>query len=150
MTGFGFQPVPDKGEGKRWIRQAESDLEAMLSLYTSLNTDEKKISSQLVFMAHQVMEKSLKAAMYALLGLNPLYLTKHSLSVHARALGSYESSLLPLKDLVSGLEHHYLLSRYPNMHPMPKAPVDVYTANEAEDYTHRAQTVYNHIIGFFK
>ena len=150
MTGFGFQPVPDKGEGKRWIRQAESDLEAMLSLYTSLNTDEKKISSQLVFMAHQVMEKSLKAAMYALLGLNPLYLTKHSLSVHARALGSYESSLLPLKDLVSGLEHHYLLSRYPNMHPMPKAPVDVYTANEAEDYAHRAQSVYNHIIGFFK
>ena len=33
ITGFGFQPVPDKGEGKRWIRQAESDLEAMLSLY---------------------------------------------------------------------------------------------------------------------
>ncbi|XP_019851646.1 PREDICTED: sacsin-like [Amphimedon queenslandica] len=138
--GGGFQPQVDKIEAKRWMRQAKSDLRAMKGLL-SLSIEE--VSSQLIFMAHQVMEKALKAGMYALLGLNEVYLKRHELIVHARALSSCEGSLSELNNLVSNMEQYYLDTRYPNRHTRPSAPVDKYSLHQASDIAKRAEKVYH-------
>ena len=137
---FSFQTQVNEPEAKRWIRQAKSDLKAMGDL---LSTSHSEVSSQVIFMAHQVMEKALKAGMYALHGLNTIYLTKHHLVVHAQALSSHKNSLLPLKNLVSSKdEDYYLDTRYPNRLGIPNAPVDKYTISEAEGVTKRAKKVF--------
>lgn len=142
-THFSFQPKTNKEEAKRWMKQATSDLSAMMTLTSNLK---QEISPQIVFMAHQVMEKSLKAGMYALLGLNPIYLTKHHLTAHAIALSSVEPSLSSLKDVVDGMEPHYLNTCYPNRYPLPYSPVDKYTVDHATKYSQHAQLVYNLIL----
>ena len=137
---FSFQPQVDKIEAKRWMRQAKSDLRAMKGLFL-LSIEE--VSSQVIFMAHQVMEKALKAGMYALLGLNEIYLKRHDLIVHARALSSCEGSLSELNNLVSNMEQYYLNTRYPNRHTRPDAPVDMYSLQQASDIAKRAEKVYD-------
>ena len=137
---FSFQTQVNEPEAKRWIRQAKSDLKATRHL---LSTSDSKVSSQVIFMAHQVMEKALKAGMYALHGLNSFHLTRHDLVVHAQALSSHKNSLLPLKNLVSSKdEAYYLDTRYPNKHDIPNAPLDKYTISEAEGVTKRAKKVF--------
>ena len=137
---FSFQTQVNEPEAKRWIRQAKSDLKATEDL---LSTSHSEVSSQVIFMAHQVMEKALKAGMYALHGLNDIYLTKHHLEVHAQALSSHKNSLLPLRNLVSSKdEAYYLDTRYPNRHGIPNAPVDKYTISEAEGVAKRAEEVF--------
>ncbi|XP_019850325.1 PREDICTED: sacsin-like [Amphimedon queenslandica] len=137
---FSFQPQVDMIEAKRWMRQAKSDLQAMNDLFSS---SKEEVSSQVIFMAHQVMEKALKAGMYALLGLNEIYLKRHELIVHARALSSCEGSLSQLNNLVSNMEQYYLDTRYPNRHNRPNAPVDKYSLHQASDITKQAEKVYD-------
>ena len=137
---FSFQPQVDKIEAKRWMRQAKSDLQAMKDLFSS---SKEEVSSQVIFMAHQVMEKALKAGMYALLGLNEIYLKRHDLIVHARGLSSCEGSLSELNNLVSDIEKYYLDTRYPNRHTRPDAPVDKYSLHQASDIAKRAEKVYD-------
>ncbi|XP_019858269.1 PREDICTED: sacsin-like [Amphimedon queenslandica] len=139
-SSFNFQPQVDLIEAKRWIRQAKSDLKALKYLSSSYDSE---VSSQVIFMAHQVMEKSLKAGMYALLGLNEIHLKYHQLNVPARALGSFKVSLLPLTNLVLGMEQYYTSTRYPNKHSRPNAPVDKYNFHLAADATKCAEKVYN-------
>ena len=140
-SSFSFQPQVDMIEAKRWMRQAMSDLQAMKGLFS---LSEEKVSSQIIFMAHQVMEKALKAGMYALLGLNEIHLKSHELTVHAKALSSYKQSLSPLRDLVPNcMEKYYLDTRYPNKHTIPHAPVDKYSLDQASDITKCAEKVYD-------
>ena len=139
-SSFSFQPQVDMIEAKRWMRQAKSDLQAMKDLFS---LSEEEVSSQVIFMAHQVMEKALKAGMYALLGLNEIYLKRHELNVHARTLSSCEGSLSQLNNLVSNMEKYYLDTRYPNRHTRPDAPVDKYSLHQASDITKCAEKVYD-------
>ena len=139
-SSFSFQPQVNMVEAKRWMRQAMSDLQAMKGLFS---LSEEKVSSQIIFMAHQVMEKALKAGMYALLGLNEIYLKRHELNVHARTLSSCEGSLSQLNNLVSNMEKYYLDTRYPNRHTRPDAPVDKYSLHQASDITKCAEKVYD-------
>ena len=138
-SSFSFQPQVDIIEAKRWMRQAKSDLQAMKDLFSS---SKEEVSSQVIFMAHQVMEKALKAGMYALLGLNEIHLKRHELIVLARALSSCEGSLSELNNLVSNMEQYYLDTRYPNRHTRPDAPVDIYSLQQASDITKRSDKVY--------
>ena len=139
---FNFQTQANEPEAKRWIRQAKSDLKATRHL---LSTSDSEVSSQVIFMAHQVMEKALTAGMYALHGLNDIYYTRHhKLVVHAHALSSHKKSLWPLRNLVSSKdEAYYLDTRYPNRHRVPNAPVDKYTISEAKDLAKRAKEVFD-------
>lgn len=135
---FNFQqPCKNSEEANRWIKQAESDLMALNTLYDVVYS-KSCVSSYIVFMAHQVMEKSLKAGMYSWIGLNPI--TNHYLSSHAIALGSVNPSLANLENLVCNMESHYLDA---NKHPLPLAPVDKYTPQQAEVIRSNAQKVYD-------
>ena len=130
-----FQPSPNHNEAKRWLRQAEAEYATLGVLRQNLHSD-NRIACSLCFIAHQVVEKALKAAMYKLLGLNSQYLKIHSLECHAQAIHSeYRSANIDtsqLSFLALTMERHYLFTRYPNMYDIPDAPVDSYSQDEAK------------------
>ena len=132
--GFsGYQPTANCEEADRWLRQAKADCCSMMVLKHSVQTT-PDTASMLCFVAHQVVEKALKAGMYKLLGLDPACLLHHQLSCHAAAIYSERPSNRT-RDLCATsaiLEKHYIQARYPNAHDLPTAPVDIYTIQEAE------------------
>ena len=127
-----LHPTPDQKEAERWLRQASSDLKAMNILKNEVIRE--SISCQVMFMAHEVVEKTLKAGMYALIGINSNSesLTKHYLTSHARALSSVKpGQLTTLPQLATSMEPFYLETRFPNRCPYPKAPVDIHKSDQA-------------------
>ena len=73
------------------------------------------VHCQVLFLAHEVCEKALKAGMYALVGLNPSSLKTHELVSHANAISSQKGDeWTQLPQLVSPMEHYYLDARFPN------------------------------------
>ena len=133
-----LQPKQNPMEAERWLKQAESDRKAMIYLKEAPSA----LSCQVLFLAHEVSEKALKAGMYALVGLNPSSLKKHDLVCHANAISSVKGGdWTGLPNLVSSMEHYYLDSRFPNNHSLPDAPVDVYTKTQAEEMADNAEEV---------
>jgi sacsin len=97
---------------------------------------------QVLFLAHETCEKSLKGGMYAFYGLNSGSLTTHELRSHTRALSSRGGELAQLSQLVCS-EIYYLRTRFPNQVGGSLAPVDVYTdEDEARNVASRAEKVY--------
>ena len=135
---YNLQPKRNPMEAKRWLKQAESDLRAMIYLKEAPSA----LSCQVLFLAHEASEKALKAGMYALVGLNPSSLITHDLVCHAYAISSEKGGdWTKLPNLVSSMEQYYLLSRFPNKHTPPNAPVDIYTQAQAEEMANNAEEV---------
>ena len=137
------KPKPDVTEAKRWLRQASSDREAMKILLDSLST--KHVSCQVAFLAHEVVEKALKAGMYKLIGINPSCesLVHHKLTSHACAISSEKPGQIEeLPGIASKMESSYLDTRFPNRYPIPFAPVDKYCPEQARNNAEMAETVY--------
>ena len=128
--GFTIHPQPNPDEAKRWIRQARSDHKAMIILKQALTSQDPPIC-QIMFLAHEVAEKALKAAMYKLIGLGDSSLKSHEIASLANALASHHKNLSVLPTLASRLSDWYLKPRFPNTHPRPSAPVDVYAVDDA-------------------
>ena len=118
-------------EAKRWFRQAESDHEAMNVLNRAVDNGNAMICCQVLFMAHEVMEKGLKATVYALVGLGEYFLKIHDLTPLARAIHSEDKSAARLITIVSGMENYYLDTRFPNRFNCPTAPIDRFGPQEA-------------------
>ena len=128
--GFTIHPQPNPDEAKRWIRQAKSDHKAMIILKQAITSQDPPIC-QIMFLAHEVAEKALKAAMYKLIGLGDSSLKSHEIASLANALASHHENLSVLPALASRLSDWYLKPRFPNTHPRPSAPVDVYAVDDA-------------------
>ena len=129
---FSFQTETSPVEADRWLRQAWSDCKVMQLL---LRTNSCLASCQVIFLAHEVIEKALKAGMYKLVGLNPRSLVSHELYSHAQAICSqriWTEPSISLTEIAINMSPYYSNSRFPNKHPLPKAPVDVYDQNEAK------------------
>ena len=127
-----IHPTPDQVEAERWLRQANSDLKAMNILKNEVIHE--PVSCQVMFMAHEVVEKALKAGMYALIGINfnSESLKTHNLTSHAQALSSVKpGQLASLPQLATSMEPFYLETRFPNRYPRPTAPVDVHKPDQA-------------------
>ena len=86
-------------------------------------------------MAHQVVEKALKAGMYAICGLSQENLKHHRLNGYAWNLSLERPTLTDgLSTLTRSLESYYLDTRYPNRHPGPTTiPSDVFTSEQARE-----------------
>ena len=139
-------PEPNEVEAQCWLRQAKSDLEAMRILLNSL--DQSRISCQVSIMAYEVVEKALKAGMYKLIGINPSSesLVHHHLTSHAHAISSQRPGQLEeLPRIASAMESTYLDTRFPNRHPKPKAPVDVYLPEQARINAEMAEIIYRYM-----
>ncbi len=92
-----FDRVKRPEEGKRWVKQAETDFKALCDIHAGAityasntnNTDAENTTNtyaNVCFMAHQVAEKALKGGVYALCGMDGRGLSDHNLTRHAYAL----------------------------------------------------------------
>ena len=128
-------------EGRRWLRQACIDFGVLLTNFS--HASDNNGYAHVCFMAHQVAEKALKGAVYALCGPDARTLVDHNLSRNALALQTVkpkETYDLPLH--CSPLECHYLNTRYPNRWPgYTDAPSDHYDQEEAETAKNHADKV---------
>lgn len=118
-------------EGRRWLRQAKIDKEAVLVMFESVKNDCYYLSGHVCFLANQVVEKALKAGMYAICGEPDL--TKHYLVPMASNLRQKNPSIIPY-DFVNQskvLETYYINTRYPNTCPKTLIPADMYTLEDA-------------------
>lgn len=118
-------------EGKRWLLQAEDDLEAGRALQAAGKY------AQAAFMAQQAGEKGLKGLWLAL-GLDPW---GHSLARLIKDLpGEEGDQLKPLLPLALALDKLYIPTRYPDALP-GLIPKEAYTQEEAEEALAHAQTL---------
>ena len=129
-------PVIDLRLARLWLKQAESDYKAMMILFKDTSTEDAVIC-QALFMAHEVMEKGLKAAMYASIGVS-FYLHCHYIDVFAAQLLSQteigpQSDRKELVRIANIMKPYYLHTRFPNRHSDLRAPVDFYTPSRYPD-----------------
>ena len=135
------RPSPNPSEGRRWLRQAADDCEALRVLHSQLiATPDIAIAGHVCFMAHQVAEKALKGGKYIVCGLGDRGLKSHNLTNHAYAL-QFEKQLYGLSSFTAPLENYYLDTRYPNRVPPPQTPSEKYTASEADKAKRNAEEV---------
>ena len=146
------KPSPRKAEC--WLKQAQADYRALKVLEGTMNVDGSCVC-QVIFLAHEVIEKALKAGMYALAGLNTSSTTK-GLRCHAEAICSLESGgfrirriktggNISLIDIANKISPYFEKSRYPDKHPNFDAPVDVYKTEEAFEAAEFAEIVIDFI-----
>jgi HEPN domain-containing protein len=116
------QPVKDRTKGLTWIKQAQEEEAVMNSLLSSMHY------GYVVFMAHQVMEKSLKGGIYCLVGVSVCddMLHSHRLSPLLYKL-DLDLDVSPYFD-----EKNYLAPRYPNVWGDNVVPYEQYSREQAE------------------
>ena len=129
---------PNPEEAKRWLRQAKSDYHAMNVVYKA------ELPCQACFLAHETIEKALKAGCYALFGLHPGSLTVHDLYGLACDIVNHKpkpigADILPT--CARNTKEHYLDSRFPNRCSNMKAPVNIYGMNRAANAVKCAEQV---------
>ena len=136
-----FVNKTDPKEGKRWVQQAEVDYKVLIAI----NNKARTISGygHVCFMAHQVAEKALKGAVYAVCGTDGRILIDHNLLRRANALHTAKPDQTEgLVDHSSPLESYYLDPRYPNRWPgYTDIPSDHYTLEQADQARDHARAV---------
>ena len=138
-------------EGRRWLRQAAVDKKALIVFYDQMiSLNDATLAGHVCFLAHQLAEKTLKAGMYAICGLDSRSLNDHALNRHACALQTEKpveaSNLLHHAD---SLEHHYVETRYPNRHWPPTIPADVYSLTSATEAKEHAIEIFITVSALF-
>ncbi len=145
-TSFENEKKPK--EGWRWMRQAK--LEHAILTDAHLQAEKNSSYGHVCFMAHQVAEKALKGAVYALCGMDSrnLDVSDYALSKHAYALEAVKpSNTQGLADLSTPLEKYYLGTRYPYCWPgCTDIPADHYTPAQADEAQTNAKAIIDIVI----
>ena len=110
-------------EARRWLRQTENDLE-----FARLATREG-FFAQPCFMAHQVLEKSLKALTY---NRGDRYVLGHSLTELVSDLAGVHPALRDYVEPMGVLDQYYVPTRYPDALP-GGTPFEVFGETQAKD-----------------
>ena len=126
---------PDVLLSKIWMRQSREDLRSIRHLLTARDP----LYYLVCFQCHQVAEKVLKAALYALSGVADSQLFGHDVVGLA-----FDLSLLPgapdVIALVAKLSSYYISTRYPNKHKPATAPMDVFQDSQQAQEAFRVAT----------
>ena len=126
FTGFASHSrrpytAPNPRVAKMWMSQSKEDLRSVKHLLSSRDP----LYYLVCFQCHQVAEKALKAALYALSGVADRQLNTHDL-----VLLAHDLSLLPgapdVTPQVARLSNYYDSTRYPDKHTPAKVPAEVF------------------------
>ena len=138
------QVTVSKNLAKVWIAQAKYDMRALEVIYVEAENPGEKLCAHVCFQAHQVVEKTLKAGMYATVGLRDYALHKHFLVSLAEALQTeIPHSTLVLPELAGYFEQTdcYLSSRYPNRCG-GRIPSECFSLQKAEKAFEKSKQVF--------
>ena len=123
------EPQVDLNEAKVWIKQAKYDYSALSALML-VSKSENTHYAAVCFMCHQVAEKSLKAAVYAKYGLDPIYLVTHDLIPLVNKLNQLGCSVSKMD--AKFLSPLYVPTRYPNRWKPSAVPEEKYSSDTAQ------------------
>ena len=128
-------PEPDKA--KVWFEQAEYDQQMMkmtLEKVSCIEHPKPRFSAHVCFLACQVAEKSIKAGMYEVCGLQPEGLVHHKFVGYAGALEQERTTQASgLQGLARRLENYYVRTRYPNAFTPHEAPSKIFGPSDARE-----------------
>ena len=129
---------PNPREARRWLEQSEVDLKVAQFLLTARSP----FNASACFFSHQIVEKSLKAALYAKCGLADEQLQTHDVHKLAQMVSNLAkwppSNLIQLAVVV---EHYYLPTRYPNRQPYPTVPANAFSREQSTRAVQSAKEV---------
>lgn len=128
-------------EAKRWLRQAEKDLEAAKH---SLQVGDFEWSC---FQSQQSGEKALKAYLYSK---GYTSIITHSLKELARECVNLEKSFSEISTDARHLDMFYIPTRYPNGLAGELAPADFYEKEDATSCLSSAESILNKVKKFLK
>ena len=114
---------PNEFEATRWLKQAKRDLEAAQLLFSSVS---QSFDALVCFLSHQVVEKCLKAALYAKCGLTNDQLHTHDVYSLASNVCGLRGSPEDITDMAIVVGNYYLTTRYPNQQPGSIVPADAF------------------------
>ena len=120
---------PNVSEARRWLKQAKRDLEAAQLLFSSSS---QSFDALVCFLSHQVVEKSLKAALYAKCGLTDDQLHTHDVYSLACNVCRLRGSPAEITDMAIVVSNYYLTTRYPNQQPGSIVPADAFGAEQSK------------------
>jgi len=120
-----------KAEGRRWLDQADNDLEFARYAYQG------KFFHQVCFVAHQCAEKALKSLHYAA---GARSVVGHSVVGLLARLIEKHPDLDVLQDLAAELDLYYIPTRYPNG-LIEGTPHQAFTRSQAEHAMKAAEAV---------
>ena len=128
-------------EGERWVKQAEAEFSVL-----SLNHNQASACSgyfYVCFMAHQVAERALRGAVYALCGVDGRATEDNNLTRNARSLEAVQPGKTEgLVQHAIELEDYYLKTRYPNQwEGYTDTPAEHYTVEDADQAKDHARAV---------
>jgi len=122
-----LKPLP-----QRWLRQAESDLQAARDSFSAGHYD------WACFQAQQGAEKAVKALLYHL-GRTSIF--THSVADLVDEVGEAVTEVSRLVAPARFLDTFYLSTRYPNALASERAPADYYSREEAERCLSSAESI---------
>uniref|UniRef100_A0A673B8G1 HEPN domain-containing protein n=1 Tax=Sphaeramia orbicularis TaxID=375764 RepID=A0A673B8G1_9TELE len=138
-THYENVPRPNKEEAQRWFKQARCDLNATQKDTGGGSTE------WCLFKVHQAVEKSLIAAGYKKHGKRPIGTT---ISDMATQVSSYSDHLRTLPQIVRDLKMlgvHPKKTQYPNCHPTPRIPNEMFKSEDEKQALDKASELLNKV-----
>ena len=126
---------PDPTLSRIWMSQSREDLRSVKHLLTARDP----LYYLVCFQCHQVAEKALKAALYALSGVAESQLSSHDLVKLAHDL-SFLPGAPDVTPQVAKVSSYYDTTRYPNKHRPARAPAEVFTDSQQAQEAFRVAT----------
>ncbi len=126
-------------EGRRWLEQAQVDLEWARHLF------QQGAYYLVCFLAQQLAEKALKAFLYAQ---GEEAVIGHSVRQLCQRAGEYDARFQCHLDMWGGLDGYYIPTRYPNGLP-GDIPARVYNRTAAESALATAGAVVSEVAAWF-
>ena len=136
-----WQPTPDRAEGRRWLQQAEADLEVLQVLHSATPTT-GSACSYVCFMAYEVISKVLKGGLYFKCGLSSGDRMQRNVVQLAHTL---EAEVMPLRGklaLNAGVVKDYEeTTRFPHLCPGESVPARHFGPEQATEARRCAMAV---------
>lgn len=122
-----------KANSKRWLDQAQHDLESARN-----NLEKVEFYSDACFMAEQSSQKALKAF---LLFKGVRYILSHSVMELARLCAEYDENFKKFIEYGMVLDKYYIPTRYPDALAPPAVPYKSYIRKEAKEAVGYAEEI---------
>ena len=133
---------PEFAEASRWIKQSRAELKTAKLLRS-------RSHFQVCFLSEQVVEKCLKAALYAKCGLSRNQLNTHDVyRLGGMVQGLDGAPKDEVSRAVSVVANYYLPTRYPDRQPKYKVPAEEFSMKQAEEALKVAEEVLKSIEKF--
>lgn len=117
------------GCARQWMTQAQEDLRAVKHLLSARDP----FYNLVCFHCHEVAEKALISALYAMTGVAESQLNSHDIPSLADSVSHIPGCPPNLSNLASKLWGYKDATRFPHKHSPSKVPADVYTYRQAQD-----------------